>query len=389
VAATTVGVIRERYPGENRVAITPDVVTRISSDTVDVIVESGAGIGSRFSDEDYRAAGARVGSLKEVVDSASVLCCVTPTEPDGLRTGQVLIGVFEPLHRTDLARRLQERQVTMVSLDLLPRRLSRAQSMDVLSSQANIAGYKAALVAADAYGRYFPMLTTAAGTSQPATVLILGTGVAGLSAIGTARRLGAVVTAYDVRPEAKGEVESVGARFLELKSVASASGEGGYARQLTEAEREAQQAELADAIGRFDVVITTAKVPGRKPPVLVTEDAVAGMRPGAVVVDMAAGELGGNVAHVKPDGSFETDNGVTVIGAGNLPSQMAPAASTAFARNVGAVLNHLIDDGTVHIDIEDEITGQIVVTHEGRPVSPALRDALTETTDQEGDNDES
>ncbi|MFD0555585.1 NAD(P) transhydrogenase subunit alpha [Stackebrandtia endophytica] len=386
MAVTTVGVIRERYPGENRVAITPDVVTRISTDDVTVIVESGAGTGSRFSDEDYRTAGARIGSLKEVIDNASVICCVNPAEPDGLRTGQILIGVFEPLHRTDLIKRLQAIEATVVSLDLLPRKLSRAQSMDVLSSQANIAGYKAALVAADAYGRYFPMLTTAAGTSQPATVLILGTGVAGLSAIGTARRLGAVVTAYDVRPEAKGEVESLGARFLELTSVASGSGEGGYARQLTETEREAQQAELAEAIGRFDVVITTAKVPGRKPPILVTEDAVARMRPGAVVVDMAAGELGGNVAQVKSEGSFETDNGVTIIGAGNLPSQMAPAASTAYARNISAVLKHLIVDGTVHVDTDEEITGQIVVTHQGRPVSPALADALTESTDQAGDS---
>lgn len=386
MAVTTVGVIRERYPGENRVAITPDVVTRISGDDVTVIVESGAGIGSRFSDEDYRAAGARIGSLKEVIDDASVICCVNPAEPNGLRTGQLLIGMFEPLHRTDLIKRLQVTKATVVSLDLLPRKLSRAQSMDVLSSQANIAGYKAALVAADAYGRYFPMLTTAAGTSQPATVLILGTGVAGLSAIGTARRLGAVVTAYDVRPEAKGEVESLGARFLELTSVASGSGQGGYARQLTETEREAQQAELAEAIGRFDVVITTAKVPGRKPPILVTEDAVARMRPGTVVVDMAAGELGGNVAQVKSEGSFETDNGVTIIGAGNLPSQMAPAASTAYARNISAVLKHLIVDGTVHVDTDDEITGQIVVTHQGRPVSPTLGDTLTESTDQAGDS---
>lgn len=387
MAVTTVGVIRERHPGENRVAITPDAAARLIPKGIAVIVESNAGAGSRHTDEDYRDAGAEVGPLKDVVSRADILCCVNACEPAGLRAGQVLVGVFEPLYRTELMRSLQAARATVISLDLLPRQLSRAQTMDVLSSQANVAGYKAALVAANAYGRYFPMLTTAAGTSQPATVLVLGTGVAGLSAIGTARRLGGVVTAYDVRPEAKDEVESLGARFLELKSTIAGSGEGGYARQLNQAERDAQQSELAEAIGRFDVVITTAKVPGRKPPMLVTEDAITRMRPGSVVVDMAAGELGGNVATVKPDATLETDNGVTVIGAGNLASDMGPSASAAYARNVSAVLTHLIGESGIDIDVDDEITGSLTVTHEGKPVNPAVAETLSETSQPVGDTD--
>ena len=383
---TTVGVIRERHPGEKRVAITPEVAARLIAKDIAVIVETNAGVASRHADEDYVAIGARVSPVGEVVEDSDILCCVNPCEPPGVRPGQILIGTFEPLYRTELMNNLQSSEATVLSLDLLPRQLSRAQSMDVLSSQANVSGYKAALVAANAYGRYLPMLTTAAGTSQPATVLVLGTGVAGLAAIGTARRLGAVVTAYDVRPEAKDEVESLGARFLELASVIAGTGEGGYARQLNQAERDAQQLELAEAIGRFDIVITTAKVPGRKPPVLVTETAIAGMRAGSVVVDMAAGELGGNVEGAKPDATVETHNGVTVIGAGNLASEMAPSASAAYARNISAVLNHLITDSGVTVDVDDEITSALLVTHQGRAVNSATADASPPTS-QPGDTD--
>ena len=387
MAVTTVGVIRERHPGEKRVAITPETAARLIAKDIAVVVESNAGAASRHTDQEYRDAGADVAALDEVVSSADILCCVNPSRLDGVRAGQILIGIFEPLYRTELMRDLQTANATVLSLDLLPRKLSRAQTMDALSSQANAAGYKAVLVAADAYGRYFPMLTTAAGTSQPATVLVLGTGVAGLSAIGTARRLGAVVTAYDVRPEAKGEVESLGARFLELKSAIAGSGEGGYARQLNQEERDTQQRELAEAIGKFDIVITTAKVPGRKPPLLVTDEAIARMRAGSVVVDMAAGELGGNVATVKPDATMETDNGVTVIGAGNLPSELGPSASAAYARNMSAVIAHLVTESGPVIDIDDEITGALTVTHEGRPVNAAMTEILSETSKPVGDTD--
>ena len=237
--------------------------------------------------------------------------------------------------------------------------------MDVLTSQANIAGYRAAVLAAATYGGFFPMLMTAAGTSRPASVLVLGAGVAGLQAIGTARRLGAVVTAYDVRPDSKAEIESVGARFLDLGVPVGAAGAGGYARAFSEEEQDAQLAALDEQIGRFDVIITSAQVPGGRPPILVTTNALKGMRPGSVVVDLAAGASGGNVEGSEPDETVVTAEGVTVIGAGNLPSGMAPAASTAYARNIEAVLAHLAPGGALAVDLTDEVTSAIVVTHGG------------------------
>jgi NAD(P) transhydrogenase subunit alpha len=384
MANATVGVIREATPGENRVAITPDVAARLCRTGFEVLVESGAGAAAWHSDAEYSTAQATIVTGEDLYERADIVCCVAPPTPDQLRQlqpGRLLVGMLEPLHRAELVHQLVKREVVAVSLDLLPRKLSRAQSMDALSSQANIAGYKAVLEAANAYGRYFPMLTTAAGTSSPASVLVLGTGVAGLSAIGTARRLGAVVTAYDVRPESKGEVESLGAKFLELTSVAAASGSGGYARELTEAERQAQQQELNGHIGRFDIVITTAKVPGRTPPRLVTAEAVAAMRPGSVVLDMAAGPMGGNVAGSQPDRAVQPVIGVTVIGAGNLASVMAPAASTAYARNMSAMLHHLAPDGVIGIDDTDEITTAVVVTRNGAVVNPAMTTALSEHHD--------
>jgi NAD(P) transhydrogenase subunit alpha len=243
--------------------------------------------------------------------------------------------------------------------------------MDALTSQANGAGYKAALVAAAAFGRFFPMLITAAGTARPAKVLVLGTGVAGLQAIGTARRLGAVVSAYDVRPETKTEAESLGATFIELASVGPAGGKGGYARALTADERQAQQAELAGHIGRHDVVITTAQVPGRRPPELVTGEAIKAMAAGSVIVDMGAGPLGGNVAGSVPDQTIVTENGVMVIGAGGLAATVPAAASAAFARNVTALLLHMVADGELAFDLSDEIQAGVVITHDGAVVQPA------------------
>jgi NAD(P) transhydrogenase subunit alpha len=238
--------------------------------------------------------------------------------------------------------------------------------MDALTSQANIAGYKAALVAADAYGRYFPLLMTAAGTAKPAQVLVLGAGVAGLSAIGTCRRLGAQVTGYDIRPETRNEVISVGARFLDLAGVSVADGVGGYARALREEERQAQQEALQQRVGEFDIVITTAQVPGRRPPVLVTAEAVKGMRPGSVVVDLAAGPLGGNVEGAEPDRAVLVADGVRVIGAGNLASAMAPGASAAYARNIAALLLHLLPEGFPVVDPTDEVVGPMLVAYDGK-----------------------
>ncbi len=359
-----IGVVKEAGPVERRVAVVPAVVARLRDLGAEVLVEHDAGIGAFLSDSAYVEAGAAVVDAA-TVDGADLLLCVAPPAPHRLHAGQVAIGLLDPLGDPGRIATYAERGVTAVALELLPRTLSRAQSMDALTSQANIAGYKAAILAADTYGGYFPMLMTAAGTVRPAQVLVLGVGVAGLAAIGTARRLGAVVTGYDIRPETREEVQSVGARFLDL-GVSVSDGTGGYARALTGEERQAQQEALQERIGDFDVVITTAQVPGRTPPLLVTEKAVKGMRPGSVVVDIAAGPLGGNVAGAVPDGTVVLTDGVTLVGAGNLPSAMAPAASAAYARNLAAVTAHLVRDAAIVIDLTDELQAAMVVTHEGR-----------------------
>ncbi|MER6084631.1 NAD(P) transhydrogenase subunit alpha [Streptomyces sp. NPDC001833] len=361
----TVGAVRERAPGERRVALVPETVTLLVRAGIDVLVETGAGSGAWFADADYTEAGATVVPPDELYAHADAVLCVGPPDAEtaeSLRTGQLLIGLLEPLRNPALVERLARRGVRTVSLDLLPRTLSRAQSMDALTSQANVAGYKAAVLAADSYDRFLPMLTTAAGTMRPAQVLVIGAGVAGLQAIATARRLGAVVTAYDVRPESRGEVESLGARFLDIQSPPPGepgAARGGYARELTEEEQQAQRAALDAHIARTDIVITTAQVPGRTPPLLVTAGALAAMRTGSVVVDLAAGELGGNVEGSEPDKTTVLDNGVTVIGAGRLPSAMATAASTAYARNLVALLRHLVRDGELVLDPADEITAAL------------------------------
>ena len=266
-----------------------------------------------------------------------------------------MVGFLQPLIDPGLAKDLAGKGVTAISLDAIPRTLSRAQTMDALSSQANVGGYKAVLIAANAYPRYFPLLTTAAGTAKPANVLILGIGVAGLQAIGTAKRLGAVVHAYDVRPETREQAESLGAKFVKLKTTIDATGAGGYARELTAEERAAQQAELNEVIGGMDVVITTAQVPGRKPPVLVTAEAVGKMKPGSVLVDMAASTLGGNVELSKVGETVESSNSVTIIAPDNLPASMPAGASAFYARNISALLLGMVKDGALHLDFEDEV----------------------------------
>ena len=381
-----VGVVKESAAGERRVALVPETVPRLTQAGLEVLVEAGAGDGAWYPDSTYTAAGATVTAAGELYEAADVL--LTVTRPDDaavgrLRAGQALIGLLAPLTDPRLAQTLAERGVTAVSLDGLPRTLSRAQGMDALSSQANVAGYKAALLAADGYGRFFPLLITAAGTARPARLLVLGAGVAGLQAIGTARRLGAQVSGYDVRPASKGEVESLGASFIELTSSLSAAGEGGYARELTDEERDAQQAELAGHIARQDVVITTAQVPGRRPPVLVTQDAVSAMSPGSVIVDMGASPLGGNVAGSVPGETVVTPNGVTIIGAQNLAASVPTAASNAYSRNISALLLHLVQDGALKIDTTDDIQAGVVVAHGGEVVHPAVAKLLA--VDTKGD----
>ena len=376
MSARTVGAVAETAPGERRVALSPDGAARLLAADHQVIIEAGAGDAAWFTDSDYTDAGARLFTRREVYEQADIIVCVHPpaaAEVSLLRPGQVLIGLLSPLTDPTLTRGLAQAKVTAISLDGLPRTLSAAQSMDVLSSQANVAGYKAALVAADTYGGYLPMFMTAAGTPRPAQVLVIGAGVAGLQAISTARRLGAVVTGYDVRDAARADVASTGANFLDVGAPVSAAGAGGYARALTQNERDAQQAALAEAIARFDIVITTAQVPGRPPPVLVSAGALAAMQPGSVVVDLAASEFGGNVDGSLPETTTVTDNGVTVIGAGNLPAGVPKAASTAYARNLVALLAHLVRDGALALDPDDPITAGVLVTHDGDIVHPAVR----------------
>ena len=373
-----VAVAKETAPGERRVALVPEAMAKLRAAGIEVLVETGAGDGAWLSDDVFTEAGATIVSRDELREAADVIVMVG--RPDdgmiaGLRPGQAVLGMLAPLADPEFARRLAATGATAISLDLIPRTLPRAQPMDALTSQANIAGYKAAVVAAGAFGRFFPLLITAAGTARPAKVLILGTGVAGLQAIGTARRLGAVVSAYDVRPETKTEVQSLGATFIELASVGSASGEGGYARALTEEERQAQQDELAGHIAKHDVVITTAQVPGRRPPLLVTADALKEMAAGSVLVDMGASSLGGNVEGSAPGETVVTENGVTIIGAGSLPSTMPAAASSMYARNVSSLLLYLVKDGSLSVDLEDDLQRGVVITYEGQVVHPALAES--------------
>jgi H+-translocating NAD(P) transhydrogenase subunit alpha len=369
-----VAVVKETGPAERRVALVPEAVAKLHAGGHEVLVQTGAGAGAFFPDDSYSGAGASIVEADKLAGADAVLMVGRPDAAQiaRLRRGQAVFGMFAPLTDPELAATLAGTGATAVSLDLIPRTLSRAQPMDALTSQANIAGYKAAVLAAASFGRFFPLLITAAGTARPAKVLVLGTGVAGLQAIGTAKRLGAVVSAYDVRPETRAEVESLGATFIELTSVGPASGEGGYARALTDDERAAQQAELTEHIARHDVVITTAQVPGRRPPLLVTGEALKSMAPGSVLVDMGSSPLGGNVEGSVPGETTVAENGISIIGADNLPSSMAAAASSMYARNISSLLLYMIKDGQFTVDLADDLVAGVVVSHDGKVVHPAL-----------------
>jgi H+-translocating NAD(P) transhydrogenase subunit alpha len=374
-----VGVVRETAPGERRVALVPEALSRLTAGGLEVLVEQGAGTGALIPDSAYEEAGAKVVSTDDLYQQADVVLRVqkpSAEEARRLRKGQAVIGLLQPLLDPQLMSKLAEGGVSAISLDAIPRTLSRAQTMDALSSQANVGGYKAVLIAATEFGRYYPLLTTAAGTAKPANVLILGIGVAGLQAIGTARRLGAVVKAYDVRPETREQAESLGAQFVTLKTQIDATGAGGYARELTPEERAAQQAELNEVIAGMDVVITTAQVPGRKPPLLVTREAVGKMKPGSVLLDMAASALGGNVELSRPGETVVTDNLVTILAPENLPATMPIGASQFYARNISALLLQLVKDGALDLSPEDEIAGPVTITHGGEIRSEAVKKLL-------------
>lgn len=357
-ADTVIGVPRETVAGERRVALVPKVVERLTATGLAVVVEAGAGVGALIPDEQYKRAGATIGDPW----SADVVVKVNPPTPEEigrLRQGTVLIGFLAPLSSPETTAKLRAAGVTAFAMEAIPR-ISRAQAMDALSSQANVAGYKAVLLAAEQSTRFFPMLTTAAGTVKPATALVLGVGVAGLQALATAKRLGARTTGYDVRPEVAEQVRSLGAQWLNLGI--EAAGEGGYARELTAEERAEQQQRLTDATSGFDVVITTALVPGRPAPKLVTREAVEKMRPGSVIVDLA-GETGGNCELTEP-GQIVVKHDVTIASPLNLPATMPEHASELYARNVQSLLELMIKNGSLAPDFSDEVLAKSCVTRE-------------------------
>jgi NAD(P) transhydrogenase subunit alpha len=385
---TLLGVPRETFPGETRVALVPAVLPQLSKAGMDVVVEAGAGEASGFPDESYEAHGARIGSRDDVFGADIVVqvrtCGMNPEKGrddiDRFRPDQVIVGMADPLVCPTGVQQAADRKVIGFAMDFVPR-ITRAQVMDVLSSQATVIGYKAVLMAADRLPKLFPMLTTAAGTIPPAQVFVIGAGVAGLQAIATARRMGAVVQGYDVRPAAQEDIESLGARAVLLPlQPGDAQDQAGYARELGDAFYQRQQELMAQVVAGVDVVITTALIPGKKAPMLITEEAVRGMHPGSVIVDCAA-ERGGNCALTRPNHRVVTDNGVTIFGPTNLPSQVGHEASVMYAKNVAAFLGLLVKDGKLVLDEEDEIVRGTLVTRNGEIVSKRVREALEEVRD--------
>jgi H+-translocating NAD(P) transhydrogenase subunit alpha len=368
---------KELLHDEHRVALVPDTATRLIAAKLDVAIQAGAGAEAFIRDDAYQAVGAKVVThAADMLQDAQVVLKVQapmPSEVTLLAKGSLLISFLQPATQGDIVKALASRGVTAFSLELLPR-ISRAQSMDALSSQASAAGYKAVLMAGERLGKFFPMMMTAAGTVAPARVLVMGAGVAGLQAIATARRLGAVVSSYDVRPAVKEEVQSLGATFIELQLEAQ-EGEGGYAREQSEEFLRKQRELIGEHVARSDVVITTAAVPGRRAPLLVTGDMVRAMRPGSVIVDLAS-ETGGNVELTKAGEDVDV-NGVTIIGTRNIPSTMPLATSQLYARNVANLLLHLVKDGAINLDFDDEITKGACVTHEGEIVNERAKQMVS------------
>jgi proton-translocating NAD(P)+ transhydrogenase subunit alpha len=373
----TIGVPAETALGERRVGLVPESVARLVKAGAAVIVQRGAGEPAAFVDADYEKAGATLAAAAaDVYAGADAIVKVqrpSAAELEAMRPGTTLIALLAPLGDPAYVEALAAHRLTALSMDAIPR-ITRAQSMDALSSQANIGGYKAVLLAAAALPRFFPMLTTAAGTIPPAKVLVLGAGVAGLQAIATARRLGAVVSAYDTRAVVKEQVQSLGAKFLEIDLGVDAEGAGGYAKELTPEQIDKQRAFMVEHIGASDCVITTAAVPGRRAPLLVTEEAVKAMKPGSVIVDLAA-ETGGNCALTVP-GEVVVRDGVTIVGTTNLPSTMPYHASQLYSRNVFTLLAHLMKDGNVQFDYDDQITRDTTLTHDGEITHEPTRAAL-------------
>ncbi|MEG3894708.1 MULTISPECIES: Re/Si-specific NAD(P)(+) transhydrogenase subunit alpha [unclassified Microcoleus] len=370
-------IAKEIEAGERRVALVPDAVARLVKQGVEVWLEAGAGAKSFFSDLAYEEAGAQVvadtATLWGEADVVVKIGELQESEVHQLREGGVFIGFLNPLGNPALVQRLADRKVTAFSMEMIPR-TSRAQSMDALSSQANVAGYKAVLIAASALPKYFPMLTTAAGTIRPAKVLVMGVGVAGLQAIATARRLGAVVEAFDIRPETKEQVQSLGAKFVDVEFKEETVAAGGYAKELSEAAKEHTRQVLTQHVSASDAVITTAQVPGRKAPILVTREMVSQMKPGAVIVDLAA-EQGGNCECTEAGKDVEW-NGVNVIGPINLPGSMPVHASETYSKNVSSLLQLMLKDKELILNFEDDIIAGACVARDGEISNQRVRDAL-------------
>jgi H+-translocating NAD(P) transhydrogenase subunit alpha len=377
-----IAVAKEIEVCERRVSLIPDIVAKLVKQGLEIYVESGAGEKAFFTDADYEAAGAKIISDSATLwGEADILLKVSPpqeredgrSEIDLLKPGSVLISFLNPLGNPEIAQKLAQRQITALSMELIPR-TTRAQSMDALSSQASLAGYKTVLLAAAALPKYFPMLTTAAGTIAPAKVFIMGAGVAGLQAIATARRLGAVVEAFDIRPAVKEEVQSLGAKFVEVKLEEETVAAGGYAKEISEDSKKRTQELVATHVKNSDVVITTAQVPGRKAPILVTEEMVKAMKPGSVIVDLAA-EQGGNCACTAP-GKDIVYHGVTIIGPINLPSSMPVHASQLYSKNITALMQLLIKDKALQVNFADDIVDAACVTYGGEIRNQRVKDAL-------------
>ncbi len=373
-----IGVPSEIAPGERRVALVPDTVARLIKNGNAVLVQRGAGTAAAYRDDAYEAAGATLAAdAAEVYAKAEIIVKVASpvsAELSRMNAGQTLVAFLAPLGDPRSVEAYAAQKITALSMDAIPR-TTKAQSMDALSSQANIAGYKAVLIAAASLAKYFPMLTTAAGTVKPAQVLVIGAGVAGLQAIATARRLGAVVTGYDARTAVKEQVQSLGAKFLEIDVGESAEGSGGYARELSAEALEKQRAAMVKAIGAADVVITTAAVPGKRAPLLVTREAVAAMAPGSIVVDLAA-ETGGNCELTRVNEWVSSPNGVTIVGTTNLPSTVATHASQLYSKNVQTLLDYIIKDGILTLDMEDEIVRGTTLVRGGEIVHEPTLAAL-------------
>ncbi len=373
-----IGVPKETAEGERRVSLVPEVVERMSGEDIEVLVEAGAGQGALLPDELFEQAGARIASDPAEVWKSDVVVKVSPPtreEIDRLGDHSVLVGFLQPLTNRAVIEALRDRGATAFAVEAIPR-ISRAQSMDALSSQSNVAGYRAVLLGAQELGRFLPMLTTAAGTVRAATVLVLGAGVAGLQAIATARRMGATVVGFDVRPEVKEQVQSLGAKWLELEGIGEASGEGGYARQLTDEEQDRQRELLAKAmeVADVDVAITTALIPGRPAPLLLTEDAVKNMKPGSVIVDLA-GEAGGNCELTEP-GQTVVRHDVKIVSPLNLPSTLPEHASQLYARNIQSLVELMIKDGKLALDFDDDVIKGACVVREGDVVNERSRELV-------------